>query len=100
VGIYYSFVAVSMKDSNDLLEVSSKTLEPHIIINTAAWSFLFKGRTTLPAQNVQYSDGSYDYFFIGEVYNVTELRVLLAKYSSNALACAIPELLFLLYTFL
>ncbi len=99
MGIYYSLVAVSMKDSNELLEISSKTFEPHIIINTAAWSFLFKGHTTLPAQNVQHNDGSYDYFFIGEVYNIVELRILLAKYSSNALTCATPELLYLLYAF-
>lgn len=99
MGIYYSFVAVSRNNSDDLLEISSKTLEPHIIINTTSWSFLFKGQSKLPVQNVLHSHGSYDYFFIGEVYNVAELRVLLARYSSNALTCAIPELLYLLYAF-
>lgn len=88
-----------MKNSDDLLEISSKTLEPHIIIKTTNWSFLFKGRSILPAEHVQYNDGFHDYFFIGEVYNVTELRILLAKYSSNALTCGIPELLYLLYVF-
>ena len=98
--IYYSFVAVPENQAENLLEVSQKIISPHQIIKTPKWHFLFKGQAILPQDQVQFSYESHDYFFIGEIYNSTELRVLLAKYSSNALTCPSPELLYMIDTFL
>lgn len=100
MNIYYSFIAVPEKNSSSLDEISEQTSSPHIIIKTWEWHFLFKGQAISPQNQIHYSDGVNDYFFIGEIYNIRELRVLLAKYSSRALTCQIPEILYLLYTFL
>ena len=97
MSIYYSFVAVPAKNTEGLYEISEKTTEPHILIKTSGWHFLFKGQAVLPTDQVQYSAGSHDYFFIGELYNIAELRVLASIYSSDALTCTAPKLLHLLY---
>jgi len=100
MNIYYSFIAVPEKNKHSIEELSAKISEPYVLINTEEWHFLFKGQTALPRDQVYYSDGVNDYFFIGEIYNIRELRILLAKYSSKALTCQISEILYLLYTFL